>query len=189
MNNQLPPLPSLKKLYIFVMFLFCFFNFNAQNQQDYYLEIKSGHELGTVDKTNNMDGTLSFSMDNTSFASFLSSKYLYSFKKAFPTAETPRLQRVYVITLSESASISDFSNRNEVEKIVLIDDEIILTGANDMQNPLLPNDYEDIIEGGRNVMLDLIRAPQAWTVTTGDPSILVGVADASYDLNHEDLVA
>ncbi len=38
---------------------------------------------------------------------------------------------------------------------------------------MLPNDYEDIITGGRNTALDLINAPLAWNITTGDPNVVI----------------
>lgn len=188
----------MKKLAYSIVLFLCFSYIYSQELDYYYLEIKEGYELGEIQKTVNTDQTLALSMQNTDFASLLNSKQLYSFEKAFPTAQTPRLQRVYVVSLNKNTPVTDFSLKAEVQQFIAIDDEVIIEEENAVQNnnlfaaislppSPLPNDYDDIIEGGRNVMLDLIRAPQAWTVTTGNPNILVGVADASYDLNHEDL--
>lgn len=38
-----------------------------------------------------------------------------------------------------------------------------------------------------NTTLELIKAPLAWSITQGDPNILVGVVDSYYDLDHEEL--
>ncbi len=52
---------------------------------------------------------------------------------------------------------------------------------------ILPNDYDDVITGGRNTALDLIRAPLAWTITRGENQ-LIGVSDTWINDSHEELV-
>jgi subtilisin family serine protease len=157
----------------------------SQNRQDYYVEFEQDINLGTIQKTINPDETITITTNSNDFSSFISSKSPYEFKKAFPTSITPKLQRVYLLTLDSDTQISDFFNREEIINIVLIEKHTLVS---DNIDPIFfPNDYADIITGGNNNALDLIKAPLAWTITHGDPNILVGVVDSKFDLNHEDL--
>lgn len=72
-----------------------------------------------------------------------------------------------------------------------------LNHATHYQEPkplLLPNDYNYAISTGcdglRNVglsYLDLINAPEAWEITTGDSSVIIGMIDSHLFAEHEDL--
>ena len=156
----------------------------AQNNKEYYLEIKPEYNLGTIQQTTNNDGTISITTNIIDFSNFINTKEVYSFKKAFPTALTPRLQRVYTITLNEIENITGFLNRIEIENFASIEKNII---TEDFLLLNFPNDYVDALTGVNNTSLDLIKAPLAWTITTGDPDVLVGVSDTKYDFNHYDL--
>lgn len=48
-----------------------------------------------------------------------------------------------------------------------------------------PNDYTTNFTS--DYALDLIKAKLAWDITTGDPSIILGISDANYNLSHVDL--
>lgn len=95
------------------------------------------------------------------------------------------------MTIDENASVGNFLSRDEVEKVTIIEEDLVLTEDSEIvywnQFTILPNDYTDIFSGERNPDLDLIRAPQAWQITTGNPNVLVGIVDTKVDLNHEDL--
>ncbi|WP_347373836.1 S8 family serine peptidase [Aequorivita sp. Q41] len=157
----------------------------AQNTQDYYLEIKEGFELGEIQKTINPNQTVNLTMANMALANELNTKQIFSFKKAFSNSQNSRLQRVYILRASEDIDFSNIIERIEIQKITPIINEIILTS--DINIGMIPNDYEDIITGGRNTALDLIKTPLAWSITTGDPNVVIGVVDAEVDLYHEDL--
>lgn len=87
--------------------------------------------------------------------------------------------------LTSGDSFSEFLSRNDVERIepVYFNEQLTVDVA---PFTVLPNDFEDIITGGRNTALDLIRAPLAWTITRGEGQIL-GWTDAKI-YEHEDLV-
>jgi hypothetical protein len=160
----------------------------SQNRQDYYVEIDSLHTFNILSTTVNQDETLIFELDsNSSFEDFLNSQDIYSFEKAFPTAVTPRLQRVYIAKMDDSVSNNDFLIRNEIYRFTLIDDEDVLASDYELSSTYYPDDFMDYFEDFPNPDLMLIRAPWAWTITKGDPNILVGVAHTKYDFNHEDL--
>lgn len=105
----------------------------------------------------------------------------------------PRLKRTYFMSIEENISIQDFIDRDEIFRVEEIFEGDINNSlasesvATPSSFPVLPDDYEDILSGKRNPDLDLIRAPQAWQITRGNPNVLVGVVDTKVDLNHEDL--
>jgi hypothetical protein len=49
-----------------------------------------------------------------------------------------------------------------------------------------PNDYN--LNFSTDWALDLIKAKQAWDVTIGDTSVVIGITDANFDLNHQEFV-
>jgi len=134
-------------------------------------------------------------MDNQDFAELLNLSQVYEFKKAYPSSLTPRLQRIYIVSLLKSFSnASVFQQREEVEKFFKIDNSENPIDSNEsvilpsIDAPLiLPNDYDDPYTGERYTAFDLIKLPLAWTITTGDPNVLVGVDDVAWHLNHPDL--
>jgi hypothetical protein len=174
----------LKKILLLFLLLFTSISFYAQNDL-YVLEIKNGQDLGPIQTTTNLDGTLTFSMANTSFAESINTNTIFEFNEMFPTAITPRLKRVYLLLVSPNFPVQTILDRFEVENLFLMDPNENLLAEQAIF--VLPNDYEDPILGGRNTALDIIRAPLAWTITTGDPSIVTGVNDAAASLVHPDL--
>lgn len=165
----------------------------AQEKRQFYLEIKEGYELGSIEVQSKSDNSLQLSMNNKSFEIFINSKQVYDFRIAFKHAIMPRLKRIYYIETEENVSINDFLLRDEVfriEEIFEEEGEVLVSepiyGVNSFS--VLPNDYQDIFSGERNPDLDLIRAPQAWQITRGSPDVLVGVVDSKVDMTHEDLI-
>jgi hypothetical protein len=151
----------------------------AQNRQDYYVSIKPEFALGTIQKTTNSDETLTLSMNNTGFATFLNAKPVYYFEKAFPTAVLEKNKRVYKIILDNDTHLNDFSNREEVEFVEIIEDLDIAL--------YIPNDYDYIDRAGPNTALELIKAPLAWNLSTGSSNVLAGVVDSNFNIYHEDI--
>jgi len=123
----------------------------SQNRQDYYVVAKSGFSLMPLQQTTNQDETLTLDFENNNFESYINSKPVYYFQKAFPTASTPYLQRVYKVTLNDNTHLNDLLNRNEIEYAELTNDGIPL---------YIPNDYNDL-EGNPLSQLDIINAPFA----------------------------
>jgi subtilisin family serine protease len=142
--------------------------------------LKENVNLGDIQKVVNQDETITISCNDSDFSNFINSKHAYRFKKEFITFNAPVLKRTYSITLSENESISDFIQRDEIERIFEILEPTYLSHY--------PNDFiEPIYENLPNTGLDLIKAPLAWSITQGDPSIIVGVVDSQFDINHEEL--
>lgn len=177
----------MRKLAFCIVFLLQFVYIYSQDLDYYYLEIKEGYELGEIQKTVNTDQTLTLSMQNTDLASALNAKPIYTFEKAFDGFQNPKLMRTFILGVSNDINIDNILYREEIESYEILDDNYILTGNTNDYFFILPNDYDDIITGGRNTAMDLIRAPQAWTITRGDGA-KVGIVDTKVDINHEDLI-
>ncbi|QAA82522.1 hypothetical protein EI546_12685 [Aequorivita sp. H23M31] len=152
----------------------------AQNKQEYYVEIKPGNDLGTIQKTTKNDGAITITSNNSAFSNFLNAKQLYHFDKAFPGAVSDLLRRTYLLILEENEAFTDFMLRSEVKDIIMLEKPML--------GSTYPNDYIEMLdENLPNTAMELIKAPLAWTITKGDPNILVGVVDTKFDLSHEDL--
>jgi len=177
---------KIKKSLLFLIVLFINFSLFSQNRQEYLLELKQGIDLGIVQTSVNANETLTVTTNINDFSNFINSKSVYIFEKAFPTSSSALLQRVFVVTLDENESISEFYNRSEIEKFMI--SEELITLADSPFTISFPDDYEDLLYGVQNTALDLMKVPLAWSITTGDPNIVVGVVDTKYDHNHEDLI-
>ncbi len=54
--------------------------------------------------------------------------------------------------------------------------------------PIYTNDYiEIILDNLKSPVLEMTKAPLAWTIEQGDPNVLVGVSDGPVNPRHEDL--
>lgn len=150
----------------------------SSGTQDYYVVAKPNYSLELLQKTTNHDGTLTVDLFNNDLESFFNSLPIYSYKKAFPTATTPFLQRTYIISLDDDSHLPSFFDRNEIEYVGLTGDGEIL---------YIPNDYE-ILNPRAPSALNLINGPLAWNVTTGSPDVPIGIIDTYFETTHEDLV-
>lgn len=157
----------------------------SQDLDYYYLEFKEEQVPQQLQTTLNPDQTLTLSMQNEELAGIFNTKPIYKFERAFYYNLNPVLDRVYLISTTSEESLSDIVNRDEIERIeqVYFDEELI---DEESSFTILPNDFDDIVTGGRNTALDLIRAPLAWTITRGEGQV-IGWSDAKINY-HEDLI-
>jgi hypothetical protein len=181
----------MKKIFLLTVILNSIASF-SQARLDYYLELKSGYELGNIQTTNNPDQTISVVTNRIDLSGLVNSRPVYSLEKAFPTAVTPRLQRVYILQVSDTTQVTGFASWEGTEKFLLIDNTSVLLDQAGFSAipPLLslPNDYNDPYLGGYNYDLELIKAPLAWAITPGgDPSVIVGISDSKFLDSHYDL--
>ncbi len=164
----------------------------GQNSKEFWLEFKDGYDIGTIIQEKNDDQTLCIDISDNFLENFLNNQNLYKIKKAFPTSTSVMLQRVYVVSLDPMTSHEDFLTRPEIENFVQIEDTfnqletIDILASSEEDTIELPNDYIDLLEGGPNAALDLIKAPLAWKFSTGK-DVLIGISDSSFDQNHPEL--
>ncbi|MCB0466310.1 MAG: S8/S53 family peptidase [Aequorivita sp.] len=131
-----------------------------------------------IQKTTNVDGTLTLDLVDNSLEAFFNSLPVYNFKKEFTSSNSSYLKRVYKVTLDNDTHLGVILNRSEIEYAELVK----------YPEPLyLPDDYQGLF-GTPLSQLDLIKAPFAWNITKGSPSVRAGIVDTYFDIYHEDLV-
>lgn len=99
------------------------------------------------------------------------------FKKAFPSSRQKSLQNVYEFTC-DCNEADLYTSLHKISEITGIE------YGPKYQTLSTPNDYSIY---GSDYALNLINAEQAWSITTGDPSIIIAISDANYYIYHEEL--
>lgn len=160
------------------MVVFSTFSLTAQNRQEYYVIAKPNYSLEPLQKTTNVDGTLTLDLINNNLEAFFNSLPVYYFGKEFTSSNSPYLKRVYRIIMDNGTYLGAILNQPEIEHA-----EIIA-----YPEPLfIPDDYQALFDTPLS-QLDLIKAPLAWNITQGDPNVRSGIVDNYFELSHEDLV-
>src|SRR5699024_3480032 len=165
-----------KTIGFLLLFLWALFGI-GQNGYGFFVKTTDGMGWESIKTKTRSGGSLRIKTHHRAFDKFLKSLRLYQFEKAFPNAQSESLNHILSITLADSSAVNTFLKRPEITNVVSYDPN--LKGE-------YPNDFYDSI-GRPNTALQLIKAPQAWTITHGDSSVVVGVCDRRYDEDHEDL--
>jgi hypothetical protein len=126
----------------------------------------------------NSDGNLVSS--NPSFNTLISTLSITNVVKALPASKQEKLQNVYEITCNcnEQDLVEAFS------KVPTIAQGIVI--APKYETLYTPNDYS--IEFANDYALNLINANSAWDITHGDSSVVIGISDQNYYVNHDELL-
>lgn len=124
---------------------------------------------------------MNLSFENENLNNYLSQKKILKYEKSFPNISNAYLQKVYTISIEGNSNLNELSVfSNYIEKCEEFYEGELCSHPNDyMIHP--PTRLE------RNNYLELIRAPLAWSITKGDPNILIGIADTYFTYSHEDL--
>lgn len=126
----------------------------------------------------NDDKSLQLHFESSEIDKFFDKYKITHFEKAFASSKNPLLKDVYLIKTQELTLADDIQNRFPL-KYTNID-------YWEEPQPLYdPNDFAlDLSEQNG---LDLIRAKDAWEITKGSSSIIVGINDSYIETSHEDL--
>lgn len=132
-------------------------------------------------------GDTPFTRSNTLNEIFNEYQVTY-YAQEFPTSITPRLQTLYKV-ICDNCNVNELKNEfentfsnsfNTVKRVgkLTLDNFQSSTVASE------PDDYNnyDLYH------LDLIDAIEAWEITTGSPTVHIGVIDNQFKSDHEDLV-
>ena len=110
-----------------------------------------------------------------------------SYYQSFPGAKNIELQNFYEIHLTNNTNIDTFEfllkNQNIFDAIYRSD--YYVPACSD---PVPINDTWIVNGSVNNDALNLLNAQCAWTITTGNREIIVGVIDTEFDTNHEDFI-
>lgn len=109
--------------------------------------------------------------------SILGSYYITEFKQATPNARLQYLRNTYKVKCNSYALANALKTANPI---------LFPTYRRTPNTSVAftPNDW-NIVPGGSDY-LDYIRARNAWDITHGDPSVVVGVLDIFFNTSHPD---
>lgn len=106
--------------------------------------------------------------------------FILSVEKAVPASRNEALQKVYEFKCNCNAdALMQVMNRNTIMENAQQGPQYELLSSTD------PDDY--LLNFNEDYALDLINADEAWSFTTGDTNIVLGVSDGSFLGYHEDL--
>jgi subtilisin family serine protease len=128
-------------------------------------------------------GTLNDEALNQIFKDF----EVVSYYQSFPDAKNIELQNFYEIHLAGNRNIDSFEDMLKNSKVfdAIFRSDYYLPACD---NPVPINDTWIVNNWINNDALNLLDAQCAWTITTGNPDIIVGVIDTEFETTHEDLI-
>ncbi|PZF73978.1 S8 family peptidase [Taibaiella soli] len=104
------------------------------------------------------------------------------FQQAYPSAPESYLKNIWVVEVSSPKLLEDLKNYNaDLFPYAKIENEATTLYS--------PNDYGYPGVGTGQTDLDLIRAKDAWDITKGDSSVLIGITDTYFDTTNPDLIS
>lgn len=164
---------SLKIFLVFAIGILAFTSYSQEKSQ-IWATISTEGIIPSV----NSDGNLVSS--NPSFNTLISTLSITNVVKALPASKQEKLQNVYEITCNcnEQDLVEAFS------KVPTIAQGIVI--APKYETLYTPNDYS--IEFANDYALNLINANSAWDITHGDSSVVIGISDQNYYVNHDELL-
>ncbi|HLW15579.1 MAG TPA: S8 family serine peptidase [Flavobacteriaceae bacterium] len=175
------------RLLLFLSIFFCF-SISLFAQEDAWFFIRA-HEESFELTFEEREGALHYVGTNESLAATLSNYKIKVFKKTYRNAVGPFLKRTFFVIAD-----SDFL----LEDLLLRHEELFEDGEHihDEDKKIFePNDYGLTSTIGTNEgfplnldYLDFIGAPKAWYYTTGNPEVLIGIADGEFDVEDPEFI-
>lgn len=92
------------------------------------------------------------------------------------------LSLIYDVTLPTGTSVPQAVRRLAQQNLVAWAEPAFM-----YEPVLVPNDPQ--LDSGRQYFITQIRLPEAWSVTTGDSAVIVGIVDSGVDYDHPDVLA
>jgi len=146
--------------------------------QDAHFYVQIIEVEGIPEVVNPESQPLELRFTNPSIEDLFNGYTVYYFEKAFPTARTPLLQTLYEVKCDDIELMTELTENFNA----------IYPEGQEISEPFLlsytPDDYA---LATAQTDLDLIRAKEAWGITTGSSDIIIGITDTEFDLDHEDL--
>lgn len=176
------------KFYSLLLFFCSILIVNAQESEPEIFYFQSNiDDVESLKIKENNDGTFKIKSRTSDKETEIYEKYnVFEFKIAFPNTKTELLKTVHTIATDNVSLMSELSY-NFPEKYTRIDQFYTTDKA------FYPNDYGEtspIKNSGLDYPshdLDLIMAPEAWGITTGDKKVVVGISDTKIDSLNPDL--
>ena len=117
---------------------------------------------------------------NAEVSSLINKLDITTITKAFPSSRNAGLKNVYEI----GCNCDENDLLQQVAKLSTVFVRPEIAPKYELLNT--PNDYS--VAFATDYALDMINAQDAWGITTGDSSVVIGISDSNFDLNHEELI-
>ena len=168
----------MKNLLFLLILLINSVAYSQTSIKNFYVVEKENSTIAPTTKNSNSSGTLNLTFTQSSLQDFFSVRNVYKYEKPFIGTRSQLLKRTFLVSINDEPNIlNSLKSLTGVEFVEEIPDPILLYYPNDI----------DVGNIGNDRALELVRAPMAWEVTTGNPNILVGIPDTGFNTNHEEL--
>jgi hypothetical protein len=173
----------MKKILLITFFLLNFLLYSQKNKT-YLIEFNSLENVPEVNKSKKMNSKTKQNILELNF-NRKGEKIVvevFKFEKEFPNFNTPSLQNVWRISVSDDNTMKLLKKKNLIQKHIELPEDILLNE----NNFAIPNDYYLNPDVSGHTFLDLINAQEAWDYSTGN-GVLLGVPDFGFNLSHLEL--
>jgi hypothetical protein len=173
----------MKKISLITFFLLNTLLYSQKNKT-YLIEFNSLENVPIVNKSKKINYKTKQNILELNFNSKEEKIVIevFKFEKEFPNFNTPSLQNVWRILVSDENVIKLLIEKNLIQKHIELPEDILLNE----NNFAIPNDYYLNPDVSGHTFLDLINAQEAWFYSTGN-GILLGVPDFGFNLSHLEL--
>jgi hypothetical protein len=117
---------------------------------------------------------------NSDINTLITNLNITSITQALPSSRNEGLKNVYEIT----CNCDENDLLQQVARLSAVFSKPEIAPKYELLNT--PNDYSSAFAS--DYALNLINAQDAWGITTGDSSVIIGISDSNFDLNHEELI-
>jgi hypothetical protein len=117
----------------------------------------------------------------SSLNSIVAGYNITEFQQAYPSAHYQYLRSIYHVRCNSLALASALHTANPT----LFPEYNIITQGQPLSTRYTPNDW-GIVYGGHGYF-DYINAREAWAVTKGDPSVVIGLTDTYFDMGFDEM--
>lgn len=167
----------MKNIILLVAMLLGWYSY-ATAQRQFTISIMDAAQITAI---NESEGQVYPVFSNESINQVFEHYELYKFELAYPAARLASTRRVWLIECNEIQLMYDLM---EMEETIFLDGEEVPEG----ELTYSPNDYGLTTQVSGQKDLDLIRAKDAWDITTGNPNVIIGISDTYFNITHEDLI-
>lgn len=162
------------------------FSQSRTEEQHYFFYLTTPY-FETLEIEENTNGTLRITSLESEEENRIYNRYkVYEFQRAFPNTLKEQMEIIYRISVNNPKLLEELHNYDE-EKYYGISEFF------PVKNAVYPNDYgttspvENLGAPYPLTGLDVINAPGAWGITTGNKKVVIGVSDTRIDSTNMDL--
>lgn len=183
----------MKKIFLIITILLSLLG--AKAQQHILIQFRSEADIPAA-QLSEAQKTYTLSGSDQKLVNILNAEGITVFNKEYPHASKVNHPKAYrlglIYRIQSSGSIADLYNKLQALNSTALDRKMYLVNKPEML--AIPNDYSLVcfnpvcVPRCSNLQNDLVNAPAAWDITTGDPNIRIAITDVNFRRTHEELV-